>query len=119
MIRRLQTALRKDRLVQDAVAQAHQGKAIRVWNGGWVRHGEQEGAGLAAVREAIMWEVGFAPEACRKEAVHGPILISLNEEHHPTAGYMKKLRKTLFERRKLHGTPGTIRTYDIRLRRPG
>jgi len=84
MTRRLQAALRKDRLVQAAAAEAHQGqglggKAIRVWNGDWVRHGEQDGNGLAAVREAIMWEVGFAPAACRAERVHGLVLISLND----------------------------------------
>ena len=79
MPRRLQAALRKDRQVQRAVAEAHRGKAIRVWNGDWVRHGVQEGAGLAAVREAIMWEVGFAPEACRKERVQGLVMISLND----------------------------------------
>jgi hypothetical protein len=84
MTRRLQAALRKDRLVQAAVADAHQGlggggKAIRVWNGDWVRHGGQEGDGLAAVREAIMWEVGFAPEACRTQRVHGLVAISLND----------------------------------------
>jgi hypothetical protein len=79
MAGRLQTALRKDRMVQAAVAEAHRGKALRVWNGHWVRHGGQEGAGLAAVREAIMWEVGFAPEACRKERVHGLVMLSLND----------------------------------------
>ena len=51
-----------------------------VWNGGWVRNGEQEGHGLAAVREAIMWEVGFAPEACRREPVRGLVLISMNDQ---------------------------------------
>jgi len=79
MPRRLEAALRKDRLVQAAVAEANRGKAIRVWNGDWVRHGAQEGAGLAAVREAIMWEVGFAPEACRTERVRGLVMISLND----------------------------------------
>ena len=79
MTRRLQTALRKDRLVQAAVAEAHRGKAIRVWNGDWVRHGDQEGHGLAAVREAILWEVAFAPKACRAEPVRGLIMISLND----------------------------------------
>jgi hypothetical protein len=79
MIRRLQAALRRDPLVQSAVAEAHRGRAIRVWNGDWIRHGEEEGAGLAAVREAIMWEVGFAPEACRDQPVSGPIVLSLND----------------------------------------
>lgn len=79
MTRRLQSALRKDRMVQAAVAQAHRGQPIRVWNGSWVRHGAQEGAGLAAVREAILWEVGFSPEACRTEPQRGLIVISLND----------------------------------------
>jgi hypothetical protein len=79
MARRLQTALRRDRLVQSAVANAHRGRPILVWNGDWVRHGVQDGAGLAAVREAILWEVGFAPAACRAERVQGLVLISLND----------------------------------------
>ena len=81
MARWLQAALRKDRRVQAAVADTAQGsgprKAIRVWNGDWVRHAGQEGNGLAAVREAIMWEVGFAPVACRSEPVRGLIQLSL------------------------------------------
>lgn len=84
MARRLQSALRKDPLVQAAVAQAHgptgsAGKAIMVWNGDWVQSHGEEGKGLAAVREAIMWEIAFAPQACRAEPVRGLILISLNQ----------------------------------------
>lgn len=79
MTRRLQTALRKDRLAQAAMSEAHRGKAILMWNGDWVRHPSQEGSGLASVREAILWEVGFAPEACRKEAVRGLVVISMND----------------------------------------
>jgi hypothetical protein len=82
MARRVQRALRKDALVQAAVAQAHNaegwnGRAIVVWNGDWIQSQGEDGKGLAAVREAIMWEVAFAPPACRAEAVRGPILISL------------------------------------------
>lgn len=79
MTRWLQTALRKDRLVQAAVADAHRGKAILVWNGDWIRHPGQEGSGLAAVREALMWEIAFAPEACRAEPVRGLVLVSLGD----------------------------------------
>jgi hypothetical protein len=83
MVRRLQAALRKDPQVQAAVADARAagagGKALFVWNGDWIRSNGQDGAGLAAVREAIMWEVGFAPEACRTEPVHGLVMISLND----------------------------------------
>lgn len=75
----LQSALRKDARVQAAMADVDRGKAVRVWNGDWVRHGDQEGDGLAAVREAIMWEVGFAPLACRNEPVKGLVAISLND----------------------------------------
>jgi hypothetical protein len=77
MAARLQLALRRDPLVRAAVASSA-GKAIIVWNGDWVRHGGEDGKGLAAVREAIMWEVAFAPRACRGEAVHGLVLLSMN-----------------------------------------
>ncbi len=53
--------------------------AIRVWNGDWVTHPGQEGKGLASVREAIMWEVAFAPEACRQQRVRGLIVVSLDD----------------------------------------
>lgn len=79
MAKWLQGKLRTDRRVQAALAEAHRGRAIRVWNGDWVRHPGQDGNGLAAVREAIMWEVAFAPEACRAERVHGLVLLSLND----------------------------------------
>jgi len=81
MARRLQTALRKDARVQAAVAdaQATTGKALYVWNGDWIRSRGQDGNGLAAVREAIMWEVGFAPEACRAEPMHGLLAMSLSD----------------------------------------
>lgn len=79
MARRLQAALRKDPQVQAAAAQAHRGKAIMVWNGDWVRHGDQDGAGLAAVREVMTWEIGFAPKACRTEAMRGLVLLTLND----------------------------------------
>jgi len=79
MLQWLQAKLRKDRRVQAAMADAHQGRAIRVWNGDWVRHPGQDGNGLAAVREAIMWEVAFAPEACRAERVRGLVSLSLDD----------------------------------------
>jgi outer membrane biosynthesis protein TonB len=79
MVQALQNALRKDRLVQAAVAEAHTGKAMLVWNGDWVKSRGQEGKGLAAVRQAIMWQVAFSPESCRTEPVRGLVLISLND----------------------------------------
>jgi hypothetical protein len=78
MARRLQSALRNDPLVKAAVANAA-GRAIMVWDGDWVRNRGEDGKGLAAVREAIMWEVAFAPPACRAEPVHGLILISMGQ----------------------------------------
>lgn len=79
MARRVQAALRKDGLVRAAVGQAGfmPGKAVLVWNGDWVRSRGEDGKGLSAVREAIAWEVGFAPAACRAEHVRGLILFSL------------------------------------------
>ena len=50
-----------------------------VWNGDWVRPNAEDGKGLAAVREAIIWEIAFAPPACRAQPVHGLVMISLNE----------------------------------------
>ena len=84
MVRRLQDVLRHDRRVQEAVAEAHRaaggrGAAIMVWNGDWVRHGVEDGKGLAGVRQAIAVGVAFAPEACRTEAVRGLVLISLSD----------------------------------------
>ena len=78
MARRLQGALRKDPLVQ-AAARNSGAKALMVWNGDWVQGSGEDGKGMAAVREAIMWEVAFAPAACRTEPVHGLVLISLND----------------------------------------
>jgi hypothetical protein len=84
MVRRLQSALRKDARIQAAVAEADSApgqsrKALYVWNGEWIRSSGQDGNGLAAVREAIMWEVAFAPETCRTERVHGLVLLSLSD----------------------------------------
>jgi hypothetical protein len=80
MAQRVQAALRRDALVQAAVSQAGAAgsRAIMVWNGDWVQNGVEDGKGLAAVREAIVWEVGFAPPACRAEHMHGLVLLSLN-----------------------------------------
>jgi hypothetical protein len=85
----LQRELRADPLVQAAVAEARSAggmsrKAIRVWNGAWIRHGGQEGQGLAVIREAIRWEIAFAPEACRTQPMRGLVLISFNDA--PGAG---------------------------------
>jgi hypothetical protein len=78
MARRVQAALRKDPLVRASV-HAASGRAIMVWNGDWVQAGAEDGKGLAAVREAITWEVAFAPLACRRERVRGLVLLSLND----------------------------------------
>jgi len=81
MAQRVQAALRRDALVQAAVAEAGRDgetRAIMVWNGDWVQSPTQDGKGLAAVREAIMWEIAFAPQACRAERMRGLVLLSLN-----------------------------------------
>lgn len=76
--RMVQRALRNDPLVRTAVADAgRQGKAIMMWNGDWVRSGAQEGKGLSAVRQAIMWRVAFSSESCRNETMHGTVVLSL------------------------------------------
>jgi hypothetical protein len=78
LARAVQQALRRDPLVHSAVQGANRlGKAVMMWNGDWVRSGGQDGKGLSAVREAIMWQVAFAPESCRNERMHRPVLLSL------------------------------------------
>ena len=85
MIRRVQAALRKDVLVRTEVSALGSGGAGRgagpllVWNGDWVQGRGEDGRGLAAVREAIIWEVGFAPKACRTEPVRGLVMFTLGE----------------------------------------
>jgi hypothetical protein len=82
MLRRLQTALARDGRVKSAVggatgARGSTGRGMVVWNGDWVTHAGEEGKGLAALRQAIIWEVGFAPKACREQAVRGYVLVNL------------------------------------------
>jgi hypothetical protein len=84
MARRVQAALRKDPLARAAV-HASGARAIRVWNGDWVQAGAEEGKGLAAVREAITFEVAFAPPACRQARVRGLVLLTLNDGSPPLA----------------------------------
>jgi hypothetical protein len=78
MARRVQAALRKDPLARAAL-RAASGHAIMVWNGDWVQSGAEDGKGLAAVREAITWEVAFAPPECRRQRMRGLVLLSLND----------------------------------------
>jgi hypothetical protein len=80
MAGRLQNALRKDPLVQSAVARAGApGRAIMIWNGDWVQSRSEDGKGLAAVREAVIWEIAFAPKACSAQPMRGLVLLSMNE----------------------------------------
>jgi hypothetical protein len=84
MAGRIQAGIRRDSLARAAVQAAqtspeYRGRAMMVWNGDWVRRGLEDGKGLAAVREAILWEVGFAPAACKAEAVRGLVLIRLSD----------------------------------------
>jgi hypothetical protein len=83
MVNRLQRALRNDWRVRSAIAGARRapgfaGRPLVIWNGDWVRHGEEEGKGLASVRQAIAVEVAFAPKVCRSQSVHGLVLLSVN-----------------------------------------
>jgi hypothetical protein len=83
MAARIQAALRKDPMVRAAVA-GSAGKATLLWNGDWIRDLSEDGKGLAIVREAIMWEVAFAPPACRAQAVRGLVVVSLEGARGPT-----------------------------------
>ncbi|HSV04387.1 MAG TPA: hypothetical protein VLI41_14425 [Phenylobacterium sp.] len=74
----LEAKLRGDRRVREAMAAAYRGKPLLLWRDGtWIQRSGEEGQGLAAVREAVMWEVAFAPVACRRQPVHGLVLLKL------------------------------------------
>jgi hypothetical protein len=83
MAARVQAALRRDPMVRAAVV-GETGKAILLWNGDWVRSGGEDGKGLSIIREAILWEVGFAPPACRTQPMRGMVVLSLNGASGPT-----------------------------------
>ena len=75
---RVQGALRGDPLVRAALS-GTKGRIALVWNGDWVRSRGEEGKGLAAVREAILWEVAFAPKACAAQPMRGLVLLTLGD----------------------------------------
>ena len=79
----VQAALRKDPMVRAAIAGSG-GKATLVWNGDWIRDLSEDGKGLAIIREAIMWEVAFAPAACRTQPVRGMVVLSVSGAGGPT-----------------------------------
>ncbi|HLZ85284.1 MAG TPA: hypothetical protein VKQ54_17110 [Caulobacteraceae bacterium] len=83
MVARLQAALRKDPMVRAAIAGSG-GRATLVWNGDWVRDFSEDGKGLAIIREAIMWEVAFAPAACKAQPVRGMVVLSVAGAGAPT-----------------------------------
>lgn len=83
MAARIQAALRKDPLVRAAII-GSAGRATLVWNGDWIRDFSEDGKGLATVREAIMWEIAFAPAACKAQPVRGLVVLSLNGASGPT-----------------------------------
>ena len=79
----VQAALRKDPMVRAAIAGGG-GRATLVWNGDWIRDLSEDGKGLAIIREAIMWEVAFAPAACRTQPMRGMVVLSLSGAGGPT-----------------------------------
>lgn len=83
MAGRLEAALRRDAEVLEAARLAQtgfrRGSAIRVWDGAWTQSAGQAGRGLAGVRQAIALEVGFAPRACKEQAVRGLVVVELGD----------------------------------------
>jgi hypothetical protein len=82
MASRVQAALRKDPLVGSSVS-GYGGKAIIVWNGDWVWIRGDIGKGLTAVRQAMMWEIAFAPAACKAEPMHGLVVFNVSGPQGP------------------------------------
>lgn len=83
LVRDIQNALRDDAEVRAAVNAAHRaagsGRALLVWDGDWRQTPGQTGKGLAGVRQAIALEVAFAPQACRREAMRGMVLLTMSD----------------------------------------
>lgn len=83
LVREIQNALRDDAEVREAVTTAHRtagsNRALLVWDGDWRQTPGQSGKGLAGVRQAIALEVAFAPQACRREAMRGMVLITMSD----------------------------------------
>ena len=108
MVERLQAALRKDPEVRSAIGQAHRAanagrRALLIWRGDWIRNPGQEGKGLAGVRQAIVMEVAFAPEACRNETMHGLVLISMADGSRVALGQSAWTWSDLLEARRRRG----------------
>jgi hypothetical protein len=80
MTRRIQETLRKDPMVQEAIAR-YAGKAVRVWNGDWMWFQGDDGKGLTAVRQAMMWEIAFSPAECKHQSMHGLVLLSASDRN--------------------------------------
>jgi len=78
MAKRVQDALRRDPLVQAAIAPLG-GKALMIWDGDWVWLPGEDGRGLTAVRQAMMWEIAFSPSECRGQTMHGLVVLSPTE----------------------------------------
>ncbi|HXQ45679.1 MAG TPA: hypothetical protein VN806_03635, partial [Caulobacteraceae bacterium] len=47
-------------------------------NGDWVWIDGEDGKGLTAVRQAMMWDIAFSPKACRAQPMHGLVVIAAN-----------------------------------------
>lgn len=82
MAARLQTALSHDNRVIAAIATAagargSTGRGMLVWDGDWIASNGEHGKGLASLRQAIVWAVGFSPEKCREATVHGLVLVNV------------------------------------------
>jgi hypothetical protein len=80
----LEAALRRNPRVLAAVIQARRpsstfGNAIVIWNGDWVRSRDEDGKGLAAVREAISLQIVSESPKCLAQPMRGQILIAFGQ----------------------------------------
>ncbi len=79
MRRRLEARLGGDARLRAALPRGD--GALVVWDGDWVLSDGQEGRGFARLRQAMVVEVAFAPEACRRQPVRGWVAIALGDTH--------------------------------------
>jgi hypothetical protein len=83
MAQRLQEAVASYAPARDMAAQMGD-KAVMIWNGDWVTMSGAKVKGLTAVRQVVMFEIAYAPEPCRSQAMRGLVVLSVNGPGGPT-----------------------------------
>ena len=76
MAQRLEAAVRDYPPARAMAAQVGV-KAVMIWNGDWVTMSGAKVKGLTAVRQVVVSEIAYSPLACRSQAMHGLVVLSV------------------------------------------